>query len=131
MQLKRDTPVQTATGQSVGHIDRVVLDPASKEVTHIVVRKGLFFTQDKVVPIGLVAAATEAQVTLREDAEFTKQYPAKWNCRLVAETLSGKRHEVHVTYPKGHPENPFSDTEVEEKFMRLAAPSLGEIRCRD
>ena len=71
-----------------------------------------------------------AKVTLREDPEFTKQYPAKWNCRIVAETFAGARHEVHVAYPKGHPENPFSDAEVEEKFLRLAEPSLGIARCR-
>jgi len=49
---------------------------------------------------------------------------------MVAETFAGVRHEVHVTYPKGHPENPFTDTEVEEKFIRLAEPSLGMARCR-
>jgi 2-methylcitrate dehydratase len=71
-----------------------------------------------------------AKVTLREDPAFTKQYPAKWNCRLVAETFAGACHEIHVTFPKGHPENPFSDAEVEEKFIRLAEPSLGRSRCR-
>jgi 2-methylcitrate dehydratase len=71
-----------------------------------------------------------AKITLREDPEFTKQYPAMWNCRIIAETLRGARHEVHVAYPKGHPQNPFSDTEVEEKFIRLAEPSLGLPRCR-
>jgi 2-methylcitrate dehydratase len=71
-----------------------------------------------------------AKITLREDPEFTKQYPEKWNCRVVAETFSGARHEVHVAYPKGHPENPFSDAEVEDKFLRLADPSLGRSRCR-
>jgi 2-methylcitrate dehydratase len=71
-----------------------------------------------------------AKITLREDPGFTKEYPAKWNCRLVAETFAGARHEVHVAYPKGHPENPFSDAEVEEKFLRLAEPSLGNARSR-
>jgi 2-methylcitrate dehydratase len=71
-----------------------------------------------------------AKVTLREDPEFTRQYPARWNCRMVAETFAGARHEVHVAYPKGHPENPFTDTEVEEKFIRLAELSLGMARCR-
>ena len=71
-----------------------------------------------------------AKITLHEDPAFTKQYPAKWNCRLVAETFAGARHEVHVAYPKGHPENPFSDAEVEEKFLRLAEPSLGRTRCK-
>jgi 2-methylcitrate dehydratase len=69
-----------------------------------------------------------AKVAFREDPEFTKQYPARWNCRMVAETFAGVRHEVHVAYPKGHPENPFSDTE--EKFIRLAEPSLGMARSR-
>jgi 2-methylcitrate dehydratase len=67
---------------------------------------------------------------LREDPGFTKEYPAKWNCRLAAETFAGARHEVHVVYPKGHPGNPFSDAEVEEKFLRLADPSLGNARSR-
>jgi 2-methylcitrate dehydratase len=49
---------------------------------------------------------------------------------VVAETFAGARHEVHVAYPKGHPENPFLDAEVEEKFLRLAEPSLGKTRCR-
>ena len=71
-----------------------------------------------------------AKISLREDPEFTRQYPAKWNCRIVAETLAGVRHEVHVAYPKGHPENPFSDAEVEAKFLRLAEPLLGMTRCR-
>jgi len=71
-----------------------------------------------------------AKIALREDPEFTRQYPAKWNCRIVAETLAGVQHEVHVAYPKGHPENPFSDAEVEEKFLRLAEPLLGMARCR-
>ena len=71
-----------------------------------------------------------AKVTLREDPEFTKQYPARWNCRLVAETIAGARYQVQVAYPKGHPDNPLSDAEVEEKFVRLAEPSLGSVRCR-
>jgi 2-methylcitrate dehydratase PrpD len=37
---------------------------------------------------------------------------------------------MNVAYPKGHPENSFSDAEVEEKFLRLAEPSLGRTRCR-
>jgi 2-methylcitrate dehydratase len=50
---------------------------------------------------------------------------------VVAETFAGARHEVHVVYPRGHPENPFLDAEVEEKFLRLAEPSLGKTRCRN
>jgi 2-methylcitrate dehydratase len=71
-----------------------------------------------------------SKVQLREDPEFTKEYPAKWNCRITAETFSGERHQVHVTYPKGHPQNPFTDKEVEQKFLSLAEPLIGAERCQ-
>lgn len=65
----------TAQGESVGHIDRVVLDPQTKEVTHLVVEKGFLFKEDKVVPISLVGPATEDQVTLRADAVDLEELP--------------------------------------------------------
>ena len=45
-------------------------------------------------------------------------------------TKSGDAHQVHLLYPKGHPKNPFTDREVEEKFIRLAESSLGLAGCR-
>ena len=75
MQFKEDAKVVTADGERVGSIDRVVLDPETKEVTHLVVQKGLLFTQDKVVPMSLVGPATEDRVTLREDADDLDELP--------------------------------------------------------
>ena len=75
MQFTQGASVVTAQGQDVGHIDRVVIDPRSKEVTHIVVRKGLLSTQDKVVPIDLIATATVERITLREDAGDAQALP--------------------------------------------------------
>jgi len=50
---------------------------------------------------------------------------------VVAETFAGARHEVHVAYPKGHPENPFSDAEVERKVSTVGgAVAIGKTRCR-
>jgi len=68
LQFKQNAGVFTATGEAVGHIDRVVVDPHTNIVTHIVVEKGFFFKEDKVVPIDLVAEATEDRIELREDA---------------------------------------------------------------
>ena len=68
MQFKRDTQVYSSDGNDVGHIDRVVLNPKTKEVTHVVVRKGILFTEDKLVPISLIASATQNRVTLRPNA---------------------------------------------------------------
>jgi uncharacterized protein YrrD len=68
MKFKQNASVSTAEGREIGHIDRVVIDPITKKVTHVVVRKGLLFADERVVPIGLVAEATEDCITLREDA---------------------------------------------------------------
>lgn len=69
MQLKKGANVYTAAGKKVGDVERVVLEPRTKEVTHIVVDKGFLFGEDKVVPISLVATVEDdADVHLREDA---------------------------------------------------------------
>lgn len=75
MQLKQDAYVFSADDQDVGHLARVVIDPRSNEVTHIVVRRGVFFTNDKVVPISLVASGLEDHVTLREAAQDLQALP--------------------------------------------------------
>jgi 2-methylcitrate dehydratase len=71
-----------------------------------------------------------SKVELRENPEFTSQYPEVWNCKITAITQSGEEHQVHLPYPKGHPQNPFTDKEVEEKFLRLAESLLGLNGCR-
>jgi len=75
MQFKEGAKVFTADGERVGTIDRVVLEPDTKEVTHLVVQKGFLFTEDKVVPMSLVGPATEDQVTLRQDADGLEELP--------------------------------------------------------
>ena len=68
MQFVQGAGVYTADDQQVGHVDRVVIDPKTLEVTHIVVQKGFLFTEDKVVPLDLIAEANEDRVALREHA---------------------------------------------------------------
>lgn len=75
MEFKQGATVEMPTGDNVGHIARVVLDPRTKEVTHVVVRKGFLFTEDKVVPTSLIASATEDRVRLREYAGDLRQLP--------------------------------------------------------
>lgn len=73
MQFKHDATVKSADGKDVGHLDRVVMDPRTNEITHLVVRKSWLFTEDKVVPIDMVARSTEDAVTLRSaDGDFDR-----------------------------------------------------------
>lgn len=76
MQLKEGADIYTADGRRVGSLDRVVLDPRSKEVTGIVVKKGMFFSEDKVVPISLVGTVTDdSRIDLRPGAGDLEQLP--------------------------------------------------------
>lgn len=75
MQFKKGAAVTTADGENVGGIDRVVIDPQSNEITHLVVRKGFLFSEDKVVPISLVAQAKEDGVSLRKTEEALQDLP--------------------------------------------------------
>lgn len=68
MRFVHDATVKSADGKDVGHLDRVVMDPRTNEITHLIVRKGWLFTEDKVVPIDLIARSTEDAVTLRSAA---------------------------------------------------------------
>jgi uncharacterized protein YrrD len=68
MEFQKNVAVQAANGQTVGHLDRVVVDAESKAVTHIVVHKGTLGKEAKVVPISAVAEALADHVKLTAEA---------------------------------------------------------------
>ncbi len=76
MELKEGTSVFTPGGDEVGKINRFVLDPATNEVTHIVVQKGWLLPEDKVIPIDMIGTATEERVVLNQTAGDLDQLPA-------------------------------------------------------
>lgn len=75
MQFKQDASVYSADGEKVGQIERVVIDPDSREITHVIVRRGALFTEDRVIPVELVATTSEDQATLRADAGDLGELP--------------------------------------------------------
>jgi uncharacterized protein YrrD len=95
LELKKGANVYTADGDKVGTIERVVLDPRTKEVTHVVVEKGFLFAEDKVVPISLLGPTTDDRVTLREgEHEFDKLPPFIKTEFVRAEVESPQRVEL-------------------------------------
>lgn len=100
MELKKKADVYSPDGEKLGTIERVVLDPQTKEVTHIVVDKGLFFTEDKLVPISLLGPTTEERVTLREgDYRFEDLPPFRETEFVRAEVETPKTREVPPEQP--------------------------------
>lgn len=65
MKLKNNADVYTQDGEKAGEIARVVIDPDTYEITHLIVEKGFLFTENKVVPINLVSTTSEERVDLR------------------------------------------------------------------
>jgi uncharacterized protein YrrD len=75
MQFREGAEVYTWDDKHVGNVDRVVIDPKTNQVTDIVVRKGLLFTEDKVVPLNLVSRSDKDQVILHQDAGDLQALP--------------------------------------------------------
>jgi uncharacterized protein YrrD len=75
MDLQKDALIVTHDGQEVGHLDRVAINPRSKDVTHLVVRKGLLFPVDKVIEIKYVDEVTPERITLRPEIGDPKYLP--------------------------------------------------------
>lgn len=98
MQFKQGANVSTYDGKNVGNVDRVVLNPKTKEVTHIVVRRGFLFNEDKLVPLSIVGSATEDKVTLRPDAVDLDKLPAFEEVHYIPLDES---ESVNVAYPVG------------------------------
>ena len=76
MELDQGMSVYTADGRKVGTIDRVVIDPRTEKISHIVVRKGLLFVEDKVVPVDLLNEASADGVVLRPNVGNLDELPA-------------------------------------------------------
>ncbi len=58
-------------------------------------------------------------ISLKEDMKLTRQYPQKWPSRVEILAANGKRYKGYCEFPKGDPENPFSEKELIEKFNKL------------
>jgi uncharacterized protein YrrD len=75
MEIKNGADVLTHEGDKVGTVNRVVIDPRTKEVTHLVVEKGFLFTTDKVIPVGAVEREMEDQLVLSQGSRDYSEYP--------------------------------------------------------
>lgn len=60
--------------------------------------------------------------------EANRRMPEAMLCRVTVITHSGDSYNATVDYHKGHWRNPMSETEVEEKFRKLAQDTLEPAR---
>jgi 2-methylcitrate dehydratase len=76
-----------------------------------------------------VLHALMQKIRVVEQPEFRDWYPQAMPTRVTVRTAAGKEYVRQVDFPLGHPRNPMSDREVEEKFRSLAQGKLDRIRA--
>lgn len=75
MELKHNARIFAADAREIGHLERVVVDPMTQELTHLVVRQGLWLGELKLVPISAVDEALEDQITLDLETDAVRALP--------------------------------------------------------
>lgn len=72
------------------------------------------------------------KVTVIEDESLTAQSPAVRGARVNIYMKDGNKYEATCLYPKGEPENPLTQVELENKFRSLAMyGGLSLVECNE
>jgi 2-methylcitrate dehydratase PrpD len=70
------------------------------------------------------------RIELRVDPEIDAVFPGQRAAHIHIQTRDGRRGEHLQPTRKGDPEEPLSDTDLDEKFMELASPVIGAAAAR-
>lgn len=101
MQFTQGTHLMTLDGKEAGRIDRVVIDPATKEITHVVVQQGVLPRKDKVVPLTTVTPGREGKLIMHlksEELEFLPDFEEE-RYVLVEEGRGSETPSAIFSYP--------------------------------
>ena len=71
-----------------------------------------------------------AKVTVTGYASLDQHFPKYWPGRVRLTLSDGRSLSHEVIVPKGESGNPMTREELEEKFLSLAAPVLGDAKAR-
>jgi len=63
------------------------------------------------------------------DAELTKAFPEKWTAIVQITTKDGQTYTQRIDLPKGGPDNPFTDQELETKFRKMATKVISKAQA--
>ena len=71
------------------------------------------------------------KVRVVREPEFVDRYPDAMPTRITVRTMAGRSYRKQVDIPLGHPRQPMSDRDVENKFRRLASGRLDRSRINE
>jgi uncharacterized protein YrrD len=106
MEFKNGANIVTDDGKDAGILHRVVINPETNDITHIVIQKGLLFKDDKVIDVAKVASTSPEQVVLNCSAEDLKEM-APLVINQYVPLNGGATEEIYDLYG-----NPTSDRSV-------------------
>lgn len=75
------------------------------------------FSEDRLDDEKLLSLIDKIEVV--KDPDLDRMYPEAMPDRVEVRLKNGTALSREIIYPKGHPKNPLTDLEVEEKFRRL------------
>jgi len=62
--MKEGTKVIAADGEHVGHVERILADPSVDQVTHLLISRGIFGKEVKLIPLKWILKIGEDNVYL-------------------------------------------------------------------
>lgn len=98
MEFKKDAEVVTRDGDKIGTLDRVVIDPKTKEAGYLVVRSGFLLTEDKLIPIKQVSSVTEERIDVDASNEEVDDFPRYEEVEYIAAGQAGSPDEAELSY---------------------------------
>ena len=75
--------------------------------------------------------ALMGRISVAIDPELDAAFPRQRAARVAIEARGGKREELLQPTRKGDPDLPLTDREVEEKYLELVSPVLGDQKAKD
>jgi sporulation protein YlmC with PRC-barrel domain len=74
MRYKKNASIISSDGKNIGKLDRVVIDPKNKEVTHLVANEGIV-DKKRVIPVNAVGMDDQGNISLRENQDNIGRFP--------------------------------------------------------
>ena len=96
MEFKEGVGVFTPDDRHLGNVDMAVIDPRTRRVTHVVIRQGHFFPEDKVIGVEQLSTATEDRIVLNTEPDKLPPFEEMHYIPLDEES----RRAMELTYSR-------------------------------
>ncbi len=99
MEYKKGADVISKDGEKIGTLERVVINPKTKEVAYLVVKSGFLLTEDKLIPMDQVGTVTENQIHVMATKEKLDELPRFEEEHYVPLDKEGEGIDLYYWYP--------------------------------